>query len=88
MPDKTDHDLLVEVHSTSEAMFKELLGGNGREGRIPKIEKTLDGHADEDSKRFGKIDNQLSYWKGAIALGGILLLALGGALLAHIWGGH
>jgi hypothetical protein len=85
---RSDHDLLIEIATTTKDMSKELLGGNGRTGRIPQLEQSFDEHAAEDSKRFNKIDNQLSYWKGALALGGILLLALGGVLLAHIWGGH
>jgi hypothetical protein len=88
LDDRPDRDILIRVETTVVAMQHELLGGDGREGRVSKIERGMELHDDNDSIRFSKIDRQLSYWKGAIALGGFLLIVFGAVLLEHIFTVH
>jgi hypothetical protein len=47
-----------------------------REGKVPELEVSVESHS-----------SQIAYWKGAIAIVGLLLVALGGVLLTHILGG-
>jgi hypothetical protein len=70
------------------AMKEELLGSPNREGRIPRIEGTLQSHNDHDNIRFDKIFGQLNYWKGALALLGVAVTGIAAVLLAHILGGR
>ncbi len=71
----TDHDILMRVDLTTTALHDELIGSRDREGRIPKIETKLDAH-----------DSQINFWRGAIAVLAFGLLALGGAVVAHLFG--
>lgn len=98
MADQSDLDrdrqrdiAVARIDFNVAALKEELIGGPGREGRIPKIEKTLHDHGIHDDTRFGKLDtnlgdirSQLSYWKGALALIALLVAAFGGVLLEHV----
>lgn len=84
MSDLSDRDLLIETNTTVKAMRAELFGGPGREGRIPKLENLHIEHGQMDERRFQEITNQLSYWKGALALFGFVVIVFGGVLLTHI----
>lgn len=70
----SDHDLLVRIDERTESMHVQLLGPDGR---VPNLEKTQKKHAE-----------QINFWRGGLALCGLIVLAFGAAFLVHIWGGH
>lgn len=77
MSELSDRDLAVETNTIVKTMRSELLGGDGREGRIPKLETRQDEQA-----------SQINFWRGGIAVCAFLILVFGALLLAHMMGGH
>lgn len=83
----SDRDLLTKTHTIVERLESQLLGGDGREGEIPSIKREMREHADDDAEQFKSLVGTQNYWKGAIALAGVLILTFGGVLFAHILSG-
>lgn len=54
--DISSRDLLVRVDQTVVGMQNELLGANGR---IPRMEQSLQDHNDSDNANFAAINKQL-----------------------------
>lgn len=72
MTDDERDSMIVETHTTTKLMHKELFG-NGQPGRLPQLEKSQ-----------AKQGEQIAFWRGAIWIIGGLLTLIGGALLEHI----
>lgn len=53
-----------------------LISDDHATGVVPELKLKVDRH-----------DSQISYWKGAIAVVAVLMLALGGVIFAHVMGG-
>lgn len=70
----TDRDILIAVKTTVDEIHREMTAPGGK---VPILAEKVDEHS-----------QQLSYYKGALALVGLLLLAFGTALAAHLLGGH
>lgn len=85
MSDTSDHDLLIRIDSTVAEVHREMIQP---EGRVPKLQKSFDEHNEEDDKRFGAIQSQISYWKGGIAVLCFLIVAVGAVVLDHILTAH
>ena len=83
MPEPSDREILIEVRTTVVGLRTELLGGEGREGRIPKLEDAHESHAEQINQFVGGLGT-IKWVVGAI---GATLLALGTAVLAHMLGG-
>lgn len=81
--EKDERELLIRVDTTVQNMHRELLGGEGQIGRIPKLEKTQDDHAASINKAKGSIGT-LVWVLGGL---GLLLGGLATALFAHVLGG-
>lgn len=82
MPE-SDRDILIEVRTKIVGLHTELLGGDGRVGRVPALEKTQDDHA----AQINTFSGGLSALKWIIGGIGLLLLTLGATVLAHVLGG-
>ena len=70
---ESDRDILIRVDQKVTDMHQELLG---KDGRVPVIEKEL--------KKQGE---QIHFWRGGLALAGLLLIVFGAILWAHLSGG-
>ena len=78
MPDRPEaYEILIRLDERVENMHKALLGGEGQQGRIPKVEETVEEHA-----------AQIHQWTGSIKVGawivGVILTLFGGVLVTHI----
>lgn len=73
---ENEREILLRVDERTKTLHDELLGVDRRGGRIPQLEEAQRKHAD-----------QISFWRGAIAIIGFLLLVFGGAFIAHV-GAH
>lgn len=70
MAPQTDHDLLVEIHTKMEL----LITNGGSKGIIPEMQKTVDKH-----------NNQIIFWRGALAVIGFGLLLLATFFAGHVY---
>lgn len=77
---ESDRDILIRVDTTVKSMHEQLLGSDGR---VPKLEATQEDHAAKINTFTGSAKT-LAWVIGGI---GILAMAFGGVLLAHIMGG-
>ena len=82
MTPEQEAELLRTVTRTGVKMDM-LVSDDGSRGQVPELRA---GH-EELRSTVGEQGKQIAYWKGAIAVVGVLLLALGGAVLAHVLGG-
>ena len=92
--DRSERDIAIETNTRLKGLTEELLGGGGRTGRLDKIDATLEkqdeaasAHSLLDDIRFNKIDGQLNYWKGGLAVLAFLIVVFGAVLVGHILGG-
>lgn len=80
-PDQEDH--LLQTVTKIGTKMDMLISDDGARGLVPEQKENhviLASVVNEHGK-------QLSYWKGAIAVAGFLILALGGVIAEHILGG-
>jgi hypothetical protein len=63
------HDILIEIRTKMSA----LISDDHATGLVPEIKAKVSDH-----------DNKFAYYKGAIAVVSVLLLALGGVIWAHV----
>lgn len=68
----TDHDILVEIHTKMEL----LITNGGSKGIIPELQRNSAKH-----------DNQITFWRGALAIIGFSLLILATFFAGHVFGG-
>ena len=78
MPDRPEaYEILIRLDERVENMHKALLGGEGQQGRIPKVEEAVEQHS-----------AQIHQWTGSLKMGvwifGILITLFGGVLVQHI----
>lgn len=77
MPEKS-YEILIRLDQRVGDMHTQLLGP---EGRIPKVEETVEEHA-----------AQIHQWTGSIKTGawiiGVILTLFGGILVTHLLSGH
>lgn len=83
-PGRSDRDILIQVESNVNSLHYELLGGNGRTGRIPKLEDTQEEHAEKINSASGAL-KVVVYIMGGL---GLAFLTLAGVVLTHILGGR
>ena len=74
---ETDREILGRIDERVRSLHAELVGGDGREGRVTQIEKRQEEH--------GK---QIAFWRGAIAVLAILIVAFGGTVLLLLRAAH
>ena len=75
-------ELLSTVGRTGTKMDM-LISNDGSRGQVPELKR-------DHQKLVLVVSNhseQLSYWKGGLAVIGLLVIVFGGGLLAHILGG-
>lgn len=82
-PGRSDRDILIQVETNVKSLHLELLGGNGREGRIPKLEDTQEEHAKQINSASGAL--KASMW----IMGGLgaAFLALAALVIGHLLNG-
>ncbi len=73
MGDGSERDILIEVRTkVNDIHFNMTQPG----GKVPRLESIVEKHA-----------SQISYWKGAVAVIAILILAFGAVLAEHLLSG-
>jgi len=68
----TDRDILIEVKTKVNEIHREMTHSDGR---VPKLERRVELHA-----------SQINYWKGAVAIVGLLVVVFGSIVVSHVWG--
>jgi len=79
MPE-SDRDILIELRTKVGEIHRDM---TQPEGRVPKLEVTVDEHSSQINSFAGGL--KVALW--VIGLVGTLVLAFGGVLLAHVLGG-
>jgi hypothetical protein len=79
MPE-SDRDLLIAVKTKVDAIHRDMVEPGGR---VPKLEATVDDHSERINTFTGSFRTMVWVISGV----GILMMAFGGVLLAHIMGG-
>lgn len=80
MPGESDRDILIELRTKVTEIHRDM---TQPEGRVPKLEATVDDHA----KQINQVSGGLSAAKWFLAGIGALLLALATVLATHLFGG-
>jgi hypothetical protein len=75
--------VLIERSLKTGTKMDMLIGDDGSTGMVPEMKE----RHETLSLTVSKQAEQISYWKGAIAVIALLVLALGGVLISHILGG-
>lgn len=70
MTNPSDHDLIVEIHTKMEL----LIANGGSKGIIPEMQRTIDKHQE-----------QIVFWRGALAVMGFSLILLATFFAGHIY---
>ena len=70
---ENERDILLRVDERTKYLHDELVGPDRASGRIPRLEGAQKKHAE-----------QISFWRGAIAIIGFLLLIFGAMLAQHV----
>lgn len=73
MSDSPDHDLLIRMDAKVTEIHTEM---TQPQGRVPRLEKTVEGHA-----------KQINFWRGSIAILAFSLMVIATLLAAHVAGG-
>lgn len=70
---------LMETVTRIDTRMEMLIANGGSKGMVPDLQRTVAKHA-----------GQISFWRGAIAVIGFILMFIGTAFAGHIWfgGGH
>jgi hypothetical protein len=81
MSGDNSYEILIRLDQRVGDMHTQLLGPDGR---IPKVEETIEDHAEKIHTFTGGMRMGMYIISGI----GIIMMAFGGVLLAHILGGH